>query len=110
MNGGGAHDSADAFADIDGGKMDGFVRTAELSLSRGCERAARPLPVCLPSGPPDVMGYHDAREIPNYWAYAKDYVLQDRMFESVASWSLPAHLYLVSGWPAHRESSAPRRY
>ena len=56
------------------------------------------------------MGYHDAREIPNYWAYAKDYVLQDRMFESVASWSLPAHLYLVSGWPAHRESSAPRRY
>jgi phospholipase C len=107
VNGGGAHDSADAFADIDGGKMDGFVRTAELSLSRGCGRAARPVPVCLPSGPPDVMGYHDAREIPNYWAYAKDFVLQDHMFESVASWSLPAHLYLVSGWSAHCESKAP---
>ncbi|HEX6932220.1 MAG TPA: alkaline phosphatase family protein [Streptosporangiaceae bacterium] len=107
MNGGGAHDSADAFADIDGGRMDGFVRTAELGLSRGCARSAHPLPVCLPSGPPDVMGYHDAREIPNYWAYARNFVLQDHMFEPVASWSLPAHLYLVSGWSAHCESSAP---
>ena len=36
------------------------------------------------------MGYHDAREIPNYWAYAENYVLQDHMFEPNASWSLPA--------------------
>ena len=46
------------------------------------------------------MGYHDAREIPNYWAYAKNFVLQDHLFEPIASWSLPAHLYLVSGWSA----------
>jgi phospholipase C len=46
------------------------------------------------------MGYHDAREIPNYWAYARNYALDDHMFESVASWSLPAHLFLVSGWSA----------
>ena len=46
------------------------------------------------------MGYHDRREIPNYWAYADNYVLQDRMFESAASWSLPSHLYMVSGWSA----------
>ena len=46
------------------------------------------------------MGYHDSREIPNYWTYARDFVLQDHMFESVASWSLPAHLYLVSAWSA----------
>jgi hypothetical protein len=25
------------------------------------------------------MGYHDAREIPNYWQYAQHYVLDDRM-------------------------------
>ena len=37
----------------------------------------------------DVMGYHDAREIPNYWTYAQNFVLQDNMFESAASWSLP---------------------
>ena len=46
------------------------------------------------------MGYHDAREIPNYWTYAEDYVLQDHMFEPNDSWSLPAHLYMVSEWSA----------
>jgi phospholipase C len=46
------------------------------------------------------MGYHDDREIPNYWAYARDFVLQDQMFEPNASWSLPAHLLAVSGWSA----------
>jgi len=49
---------------------------------------------------PDVMGYHDAREIPNYWRWAHDFVLQDHLFASNASWSLPAHLFLVSGWSA----------
>ena len=46
------------------------------------------------------MGYHDAREIPNYWAYARNFVLQDHMFEPNASWSLPAHLFMVSEWSA----------
>ena len=46
------------------------------------------------------MGYHDAREIPNYWTYAQNFVLQDNMFESSASWSLPEHLFMVSAWSA----------
>jgi phospholipase C len=46
------------------------------------------------------MGYHDQREIPNYWAYARNFVLQDRMFQPDTSWSLPSHLFLVSGWSA----------
>ena len=46
------------------------------------------------------MGYHDAREIPNYWAYAHHFVLQDHMFEPDTSWSLPAHLFMVSEWSA----------
>jgi phospholipase C len=46
------------------------------------------------------MGYHDAREIPNYWTYAQDFVLQDHMFEPNASWSLPEHLFMVSEWSA----------
>jgi phospholipase C len=46
------------------------------------------------------MGFHDAREIPNYWAYAELYLLQDRMFAPADSWTLPSHLYLVSGWSA----------
>ena len=46
------------------------------------------------------MGFHTAREIPNYWKYAKRYTLQDRMFAPSDSWTLPAHLFLVSGWSA----------
>jgi phospholipase C len=46
------------------------------------------------------MGWHDAREIPNYWAYAKHFVLQDHMFAPTDSWTLPSHLFLVSGWSA----------
>ena len=37
--------------------------------------------MCDPFRRIDVMGYHDGREIPNYWAYAKNFVLQDHMFE-----------------------------
>ena len=29
------------------------------------------------------MGYHTAAEIPNYWTYAKDFVLNDHMFEAI---------------------------
>ena len=107
VNGGAGHNLSDGIADIDGGKMDGFVKSAEDASTRGCSSTNPPTPVCLPSNPPDVMGYHDAREIPNYWTYANDFVLQDHMFEPVDSWSLPAHLYLVSGWSAHCTSTNP---
>ncbi len=101
VNGGGLHNQAPARADIDGGKMDGFVTIAE-TRPRGCGPAptATAAAACAPSSAPDVMGYHDAREIPNYWNYARSYVLADHMFQSDASWSRPSHLYLVSGWSA----------
>ncbi len=60
----------------------------------------RPIPECTNSATPDVMGYHTKSDIPNYWTYAKDFVLQDHMFEPSASWSLPAHLFTVSEWSA----------
>jgi phospholipase C len=56
------------------------------------------------------MGYHTAAEIPNYWAYAGNYVLQDEMFEPVKAWSLGVHLYMVSGWSAGCRGSAPLGY
>jgi hypothetical protein len=46
------------------------------------------------------MGYHDAREIPNYWSYAQNFVLQDNMYEPSSSWSWPEHLFEVSAWSA----------
>jgi len=97
VNGGGPHDAGPARADVNGGRMDGFVRMAESSGGRGCGARTG---VCSVDAPPDVMGFHDAREIPNYWRWAHDFTLQDHMFESVASWSLPSHLFLVSGWSA----------
>ncbi len=53
------------------------------------------------------MGYHDGSDIPNYWAYAHNFVLDDHMFQSDASWSLPSHLYMVSGWSARCCNSDP---
>ena len=97
INGGGPHGAPNAVADIDGGKMDGFIAQAE-NGARGCSDPNNP--VCSPGSTPDVMGYHDWREIPNYWAYAKEFVLQDHMFEPNASWSLPEHLFQVSEWSA----------
>ena len=101
LNYGGPHGAANAAADIDGGRMDGFVAQAE--KGEGCSSDD---PLCSPCTETaqanciDVMGYHDAREIPNYWKYAEDFVLQDHMFEPNSSWSLPAHLYEVSEWSA----------
>ena len=48
----------------------------------------------------DAVGYHTADEIPNYWTYAQHFVLQDHLFEPVASYSLPSHLYMTSAWAA----------
>ena len=77
--------------------MDGFIAQQEAAL-KNCKDPTNP--ACSSSGKPDVMGYHTQSDIPNYWTYAKDFVLQDHMFEPNASWSLPAHLFLVSEWSA----------
>jgi phospholipase C len=95
---GGPHVANDAVGDIDSGRMDGFI-ARERAAQTQCTGPFDP--ICgQGSGPPDVMGYHDQREIPNYWSYASQFVLQDHLFEPVASWSLPAHLFMVSGWSA----------
>jgi len=97
-NGGGPHYARSSRQAIDNGRMDGFIIMAESGL-KGCGDPTNP--ACSNSANPDVMGYHDQREIPNYWAYASNFVLQDHMFEPNASWSLPAHLYEVSAWSAY---------
>ena len=97
LNHGGPHGAVNATADIDNGRMDGFIAQAQ----RGKGSCTTPNdPACSGNGQTDVMGYHDAREIPNYWSYAENFVLQDHMFEPNASWSLPSHLFMVSAWSA----------
>ncbi len=109
VNYGGPHGQPNALADIHGGAMDGFVGQAE----QGMGNCNADNPDCSPCTDQtasaqqpsqrtcvDVMGYHDAREIPNYWKYAQSYVLQDHMFEPDQAWSLPQHLFMVSEWSA----------
>ncbi len=100
---GGPHDHPNAVADINGGRMNGFIGQLH-AFSNPC--FSQPgLPACAqsvgPAGQPDVVSYLTQRDIPNYWTYAKDFVLQDRMFGPTDSWTLPSHLFLFSGWSAY---------
>ena len=100
LNAGGPHGEPSARADVAGGRMDGFIAEAETARRKGCKLNPND-PLCSQrAANPDVMGYHDGQDIPNYWAYARNFVLQDHMFEPNASWSLPAHLFMVSEWSA----------
>jgi phospholipase C len=87
VNLGGPHGGPDNVADIDGGLMDGFIANDE-SAGAGPTQADK------------VMGYKLRTDIPNYWAYADNFVLQDHLYEADGSWSVPSHLSLVSGWAA----------
>ncbi|HUK50586.1 MAG TPA: alkaline phosphatase family protein, partial [Terriglobales bacterium] len=60
----------------DNGKMDGFVAAEGSSLT---------------------MGYYDSSDIPYYWDYANQYVLDDNFFSSLMGPSFPNHLYIASG-------------
>ena len=104
VNAGGPHGEFAATADINHGRMDGFIWAAQ-ALDVKCN--GPDTPDCTPSSHArnDVMGYHDAREIPNYWHYARDFVLQDHLFEPITSWSLPQHLFMVSEWSAQCPSA-----
>ena len=104
VNGGGPHNERSAVADVNGGKMNGFIRRAHAARLT-CHLIYDP--ACAGRGRSDVMGYHTAAEIPNYWAYARHFMLDDHMFEPVKSWSLPDHLYMVSGWSAKCRSGSP---
>jgi phospholipase C len=111
VNAGGPHSEHASSVDVDGGRMDGFVRSVRRGMHGFC--AQFPFePECTQTqtrqARPDVMGWHDAREIPNYWAYAEHYALQDHLFESAFSWSLPSHLFQVSGWSAACATTDPQ--
>jgi phospholipase C len=60
----------------DNGKMDGFVAAEKSALT---------------------MGYYDRQDIPYYWDYADNYVLDDNFFSSEMGPSFPNHLYIASG-------------
>jgi phospholipase C len=99
INRGGPHDLNNATVDVHDGLMDGFLIEAYE------KKTDNQLPACVtnhtacPPGqdPRDVLGWHDYREIPNYWDYAQQFVLQDHMFCSLPSFTLPNRLYMLAG-------------
>jgi len=74
------HDWSDAVTAIDGGKMDKFD-LVKLGNVNG-----------------DYLTCSQLQEtdIPNYWSYAKTFVLADHMFSSLKGPSFPNHLYTVT--------------
>jgi phospholipase C len=107
INAGGPHFNGSAQFDLDNGidqdMLDGFVE-AQTKGGAGtrCKAAGDPQCVAVLQGISrhDVLGYHTADDIPNYWTYARDFVLQDQLYESVRTWSWPAHIELTSEWVA----------
>jgi len=110
QNAGGPHRAASAQSDLDDGihktRMDGFIYQ-QVKAPRNCRPDA---PDCSTFedgiSRRDVIGYHTDDEIPNYWTYARKFVLQDHMFEGVRSWSWPSHLELTSEWVAACSNSS----
>jgi phospholipase C len=94
---GGPHARRHAIIDVDHGRMDGFI--AAMGTPRPCWTPTSG-PCAGPDGQPDVMSTLTRRTLPNYWAYADHFVLEDRMFAPSDSWTLPSHLFLVSAWSA----------
>ena len=102
------------------GLMNGFVISKEDQVGRRCHIPGATLPAesagdddegfaspDIKKCTVDVMGYHDGTDIPNYWSYASNFVLEDHFFESVLSWSNPSHLMLFSGWSADCSNARP---
>jgi|SRR4051794_30158688 phospholipase C len=96
---GAPHGHEPALQDINGGAMDGFVAQAAETRFGACLLPHDP--ACTrPTHGTDIMGHYDRRELQNYWRYADNFVLHDHMYESASSYTLPAHLFLVSAWSA----------
>src|SRR5712692_8879150 len=57
---GGSHQASDAVADLNGGKMDGFIAQAEASKGFSCGPKDTNPACTSPLAGPDTMGYHTA--------------------------------------------------
>lgn len=99
LNGASDHGALASILDIDHNAMDGFLIDQVDNFNKICF-TSQAAPWCIGAKSHDAVGYHTADEIPNYWAYAQHFVLQDHLHEAVASHSMLSHLYATSGWSA----------
>ncbi len=78
-----------AYKDWNGGQMNGFIVGEKTN---------------------DTMGYHNRSDIPYYWDYANNFVLDDNFFSSLMGPSLPNHLYIASGSAGNGTLANPHNY
>jgi phospholipase C len=85
-------------------ELEGMLQSQEQSGENEAIKAGQ-LPTEHPAQPPqgptptwvlNTLSYYDWHEIPNYWEYARRFVLCDRFFSSLAGPSEPNHLYTVA--------------
>ena len=85
-------------------ELESMVQSQEQSGENEAITAGQ-LPTEHPAQPPqgptpawvlNTLSYYDWHEIPNYWEYARRFVLCDRFFSSLAGPSEPNHLYTVA--------------
>ena len=88
---GGPHDDQAERFDLDGGKLDGFISTAEMIRNGSPNHDPYP---------DEVMGYHTCNDLPIYCRFARSGVLADNFYSATTSYSAPAHLYMISNWSA----------
>jgi len=78
------HSYTDATIAIDNGKMDEFDQINDPGFG------------CNVNGDYLCMTQYSQADIPNYFAYARHFVLADHMFTSLKGTSLPNHLYTIA--------------
>ena len=78
-----------AFTDWNYGKMNGFL---------------------VGEGNNETMGYFDRSDIPYYYDYADNFVLDDEFFSSMMGPSFPNHLYIASGSSGNGTLANPHDY
>ena len=72
-NFGAGHGASPAAADVDGGKMDGFLKEAELEQGQACKDPHDPA-CAFKNARIDVMGFHDRRELDVRSRHVMDWV------------------------------------
>ncbi len=81
-----SHSHASAVKDYANGKMNGFD-------------------LIVPSDPRRPFMYYAESQIPNYWAYARNFVLFDHFFSTLAGPSSPGHFAVITGQTPHYANS-----
>src|SRR5438034_3271665 len=76
------HDYPASLRHIDGGKMDGFAEVG---------------PNGIPVSQAFAYSQHTEEDLPNYWHWAREFVLADHFFASALGNSFPQHLYMIAG-------------